>query len=90
MPDRAQLTVPLPVLSDPDLRRRSFGRTLTARAVLVTCAVALVSVLATAVVAVPLATRAAELQAREALAAQARLAAEVLRPRVDRGRAADE
>lgn len=91
MPDRTQLTVPLPILTRADrMRGRRFGRTLTARAVLVTCAVALVSVLVTAVVAVPLAARSAERQAREALAAQARLAAEVLRPRVDRGRTSDE
>ncbi|MEV4627695.1 HAMP domain-containing sensor histidine kinase [Micromonospora sp. NPDC049523] len=66
------------------------GRTLSARAVLVSCAVALVSVLVTALVAGPLAVSAAQRQAREALAAQARLAAETLRPRLDRGRAADE
>lgn len=71
-------------------RRRRLGRTLTARAVLVGCAVALVSVLVTAAVAVPLATRAVERQAREALAAQARLTVELLRPRLDRGRALDE
>nr|MDT0661823.1 HAMP domain-containing sensor histidine kinase [Micromonospora sp. DSM 115978] len=66
------------------MRADRFGRTLTARAVLVSCAVALVSVLVTAAVAVPLAARAAERQAREALAAQARLAAEALRPRLQR------
>jgi signal transduction histidine kinase len=71
-------------------RRGRFGRTLTARAVLVTCAVALVSVLVTAIVAVPLAIRGAERSEQEALAAQARLAAEVLRTRLDRGRSADE
>ncbi|MFC6019270.1 sensor histidine kinase [Plantactinospora solaniradicis] len=71
-------------------RRRRFGRTLTARAVAVSCAVALVSVFVTAVVAVPLAARSAERQARDALTAQARLAAEALRPRIDRGRTADE
>ncbi len=71
-------------------RRGRFGRTLTARAVLVTCAVALVSVLVTAIVAVPLAIRGAERRDQEALAAQARLAAEVLRTRLDRGRSADE
>ena len=57
---------------------------------LVTCAVALVSVLVTALVAVPLAVRGAERRDQEALAAQARLAAEVLRTRLDRGRTADE
>ncbi|WTI24755.1 HAMP domain-containing histidine kinase [Micromonospora zamorensis] len=71
-------------------RRGGLGRTLTARAVLVTCAVALVSVLVTAIVAVPLAIRGAERRDQEALAAQARLAAEVLRTRLDRGRSADE
>ncbi|MGW5559650.1 sensor histidine kinase [Micromonospora sp. NPDC003944] len=71
-------------------RRGRLGRTLTARAVLVTCAVALVSVLVTAIVAVPLAIRGAERSEQQALAAQARLAAEVLRTRLDRGRGADE
>ncbi|MEH1102003.1 sensor histidine kinase [Micromonospora sp. CPCC 205561] len=71
-------------------RRARPGRTLTSRAVLVTCAVALVSVLVTAIVAVPLAVRGAERRDREALAAQARLAAEVLRPRLETGRTADE
>lgn len=74
----------------PAPRRSRFGRTLTARAVLVTCAVALVSVLVTAIVAVPLAIRGAERRDQEALSAQARLAAEVLRTRLDRGRSADE
>ncbi|NLU78146.1 HAMP domain-containing histidine kinase [Micromonospora sp. HNM0581] len=62
------------------------GRTLTARAVLVTCAVALVSVLVTALVAVPVAVRAAEQRERQALAAQAQLAAELLRGRPGRVR----
>ncbi|WP_442930290.1 ATP-binding protein [Micromonospora sp. LH3U1] len=74
----------------PTPRRSRFGRTLTARAVLVTCAVALVSVLVTAIVAVPLAIRGAERSDQKALSAQARLAAEVLRTRLDRGRSADE
>ncbi|MFI7591104.1 histidine kinase dimerization/phospho-acceptor domain-containing protein [Micromonospora sp. NPDC049359] len=83
----------LPVVGDRQSaapRRNRLGRTLTARAVLVTCAVALVSVLVTAIVAVPLAIRGAERRDQDALAAQARLAAEVLRTRLDRGRAADE
>ncbi len=62
------------------------GRTLTARAVLVTCAVALVSVLVTALVAVPLAVRAAERRDRQALAVQAQLAADLLRARPGRVR----
>ncbi|SCL22098.1 two-component system, OmpR family, sensor histidine kinase BaeS [Micromonospora nigra] len=51
---------------------------------LVTCAVALVSVLVTALVAVPLSVRGAERRDQEALAAQARLAADVLRVRRQR------
>ncbi|MGC4865982.1 sensor histidine kinase [Micromonospora sp. DT53] len=97
MPDRPghveSPTMALPVVgaTPPAAPRRArFGRTLTARAVLVTCAVALVSVLVTAIVAVPLAIRGAERSEQEALAAQARLAAEVLRTRLDRGRSADE
>ncbi|WP_030487786.1 sensor histidine kinase [Micromonospora chokoriensis] len=93
-PRRAESpTMALPVVgTGPPVapRRGRFGRTLTARAVLVTCAVALVSVLVTAIVAVPLAIRGAERRDQEALAAQARLAAEVLRTRLDRGRSADE
>ncbi|MET7667888.1 sensor histidine kinase [Micromonospora luteifusca] len=93
-PGRAESpTMALPVVgAGPPAapRRGRFGRTLTARAVLVTCAVALVSVLVTAIVAVPLAIRGAERRDQEALAAQARLAAEVLRTRLDRGRSADE
>ncbi|WP_413785184.1 ATP-binding protein [Micromonospora zamorensis] len=97
MPDQSgragSPTMSLPVVgtSPPAAPRRGgLGRTLTARAVLVTCAVALVSVLVTAIVAVPLAIRGAERRDQEALAAQARLAAEVLRTRLDRGRSADE
>jgi two-component system sensor histidine kinase BaeS len=84
----AQATVALPVIGvrpAPPPRRR-FGRTLTARAVLVTCAVALVSVLVTAIVAVPLAVRGVERRDQQALAAQARLAADVLRVRPARPR----
>ncbi|RIV34410.1 sensor histidine kinase [Micromonospora radicis] len=61
-------------------------RTLTARAVLVTCAVALVSVLVTALVAVPVAVRAAERRDQQALAVQAQLAADLLRARPGRVR----
>lgn len=87
----AEPTLALPVVGPPPAPpRRRFGRTLTARAVLVTCAVALVSVLVTAIVAVPLAVRGVERRDQEALAAQARLAAEVLRPRLMTGRTADE
>ncbi|NES17317.1 MULTISPECIES: sensor histidine kinase KdpD [Micromonospora] len=86
MPD--QPTVALPVLGarPPAPPRRRSAHTLTARAVLVTCAVALVSVLVTALVAVPLAVRGAERRDQAALAAQARLAADVLRVRAVRQR----
>ncbi|MGA4730524.1 HAMP domain-containing sensor histidine kinase [Micromonospora taraxaci] len=97
MPDRPErvesptMTLPVVGANPPAAPRRGrFGRTLTARAVLVTCAVALVSVLVTAIVAVPLAIRGAERRDQDALAAQARLAAEVLRTRLDRGRSTDE
>ncbi|MEV0427600.1 HAMP domain-containing sensor histidine kinase [Micromonospora sp. NPDC050495] len=87
MPD--QPTVALPVIGArpaPTRPRRRLVHTLTARAVLVTCAVALVSVLVTALVAVPLAVRGAERRDQAALAAQARLAADVLRVRAVRQR----
>ncbi|MBO4205298.1 sensor histidine kinase [Micromonospora echinofusca] len=86
------LTVPLPVLGagTPTTPPRRPGRGLTARAIGVTCAVALVSVLVTAIVAVPLVARGVERRSQDALAAQARLTAEVLRFRLDRGRTADE
>ncbi|MFC0533010.1 sensor histidine kinase [Phytohabitans kaempferiae] len=85
MPDRRELTQLLPVV-----RRRPLGRTLTARAVLSACAVAVVSVLVTALIAVPIALRSVDRQARESLGQQARVAADLLRPRLDRGRTADE
>src|SRR5690606_29656779 len=55
------------------------GGTLARRVVLATCLVALVSVLATALVSVPLASRTATRQAAQALAAEASLVAVVLR-----------
>jgi two-component system sensor histidine kinase BaeS len=84
----------LPVITgrhaaEPARPTRVFG-TLTARAVLVGCAVALISVLVTAAVALPLATGKVEQQAKEALNAQAGLAAQALKLRVRRGPAADE
>jgi two-component system sensor histidine kinase BaeS len=54
-------------------------RTLTARAVLVACVVAVVSVLVTALVATPLAARALERQARQSLATEADVVAAALR-----------
>ncbi len=77
----SRLTVPLQIIG---ARRSRYARTITGRAVLVGCAVALISVLVTALVAVPVALRAGQRQAREALAAEANLAAAGLRGRVDR------
>jgi two-component system sensor histidine kinase BaeS len=62
-------------------RRRRLTGTLTGRAVLAGCLVALVSVLATAAVTVPLANRAARNQATAALAAEADLLAAAVRSR---------
>ncbi|WP_435817934.1 sensor histidine kinase [Micromonospora aurantiaca (nom. illeg.)] len=89
MPEQPTVPMPPTVAMPPTGPARSGrrpGRTLTARAVLATCAVALVSVLVTALVAVPLAVRGAERRDQEALAAQARLAADVLRVRPVRQR----
>jgi signal transduction histidine kinase len=63
--------------------------TLTGRAVLAGCAVALVSVLATAVVAVPLANQAARRQAAEALAAETALLVPLLRAEQTRAASAE-
>jgi two-component system sensor histidine kinase BaeS len=85
MPDRRELTQLLPIV-----RRRPIGQTLTARAVFAACAVAVVSVVVTALIAVPIAVQRVDQQARESLDQQARVAASLLRPRVDRGRDTDE
>ncbi|MER7461074.1 HAMP domain-containing sensor histidine kinase [Micromonospora sp. NPDC126480] len=85
-----QPTVALPLAGTWPLPRTRSGRTLTTRAVLVTCAVAMVSVLVTAIVAVPLAVRGVERRDQQALAAEARVAAEALRSRLDTRRVADE
>lgn len=58
---------------------RAAVRTITGRAVLVSCAVAFISVLVTALVTVPIALRIGQQQAREALSAQANVAASGLR-----------
>jgi two-component system sensor histidine kinase BaeS len=60
-------------------------RTLTARAALITCAVAMISVTVTAAIGVPVAVRNSDRQARLALANEADLVAELLRPRVRTG-----
>jgi signal transduction histidine kinase len=61
--------------------RRWIGSTLTVRAVLVTCLVAVVSVAITAAVALPLAVRSANSEARVVLADKARVAANVIEGR---------
>ena len=67
----------------PTPKRAPFSRTLTARVILATCAAALVSVLVTALVAFPLAARAANQATRSALSDKATFAAEILAPRTD-------
>ncbi|HEX6498554.1 MAG TPA: HAMP domain-containing sensor histidine kinase [Micromonosporaceae bacterium] len=57
---------------------------------LVTCGAALISVLVTAAVAFPLAVRAANRQARDALAVETKVVTEVLRPRLATGDTAAE
>jgi two-component system sensor histidine kinase BaeS len=59
-------------------------RTLTGQAVLIACAVALISVAVTALTSVPIALRANQKQANEALNVEANLAAVSLRYRIDR------
>jgi two-component system sensor histidine kinase BaeS len=81
MPDRQDLTMPLQLLTGPKKPITS-ASTLTMRAVLAGCIVAMISVIVTALVAVPLATRAAERSARESLAVQTDVTAQVLRSRV--------
>src|SRR6266545_4404783 len=72
------------------MARRRFGRTLTARAVLVTCAVAVVSVLVTALVAFPIAMREADRDASVALDREAALVAALIGPRLASPRTRDE
>jgi two-component system sensor histidine kinase BaeS len=65
----------------PTPKRIPFARTLTARVILATCVAALVSVLVTALVAFPLAARAANTATRSALSDKATFAAEILSTR---------
>src|SRR5262245_56575879 len=64
--------------------------TFTVRAVIVTCVVALVSVLVTAAVAVPLSIREANRDARDRLSDTTELATELMRPRIATPRTNDE
>jgi two-component system sensor histidine kinase BaeS len=84
---RDELTSPLQLLPAPS-RRLPGG--LATRAALAGGSVALISVLVTSLIAVPIAVRTADTRAREALGQEAQLVAEVLRNRLDRGRNADE
>ena len=79
MPDRSDLTVPIRTLNAP--KPPVTGSSVTARAVLTGCIVALISVFVTALIAVPLAAQAAERSARESLATQAAAVAAVMRVR---------
>lgn len=83
---RDELTAPLQMVQPP----KKSGGGLVTRAVLAGAAVALLSVLVTALVAIPIAVKQSDSRARQALAQEAVLVAEVLRPRIDRGRTADE
>ncbi|WP_144119786.1 sensor histidine kinase [Catellatospora sichuanensis] len=81
MPDRrADLTVPIRVLAAPP-RPTASTSTLTTRAVLAGVVVALITLVVTALVAVPLTARATEQAAREGLASQTDVVAQVLRSR---------
>jgi two-component system OmpR family sensor kinase len=79
MAESRELTVPLEVIRTRPSRTRALGRTLTSRAVLMACAVAVVSVLVTALVAAPLASRAIESRARASLKTEADVVAAALR-----------
>ncbi|NUT24105.1 MAG: HAMP domain-containing histidine kinase [Hamadaea sp.] len=83
---RDELTRPLQMITPPRSRRVS----LVAKAAAAGAAVALISVLVTALVAIPIAVRVSDTRARQVLAEEAQLVTEVLRNRIDRGRTADE
>jgi signal transduction histidine kinase len=83
---RDELTRPLSLVRPARSRRAG----LVTQAAFAGAAVALVSVLVTALVAIPIAVRAADTRARQVLADEAQLVTEVLRNRIDRGRTADE
>ncbi|HCT77601.1 MAG TPA: two-component sensor histidine kinase [Micromonosporaceae bacterium] len=79
MPDRSDLTVPIRVLNSPKSTVK--GSSVTVRAVVTGCIVALISVFVTALIAIPLAVQSAEKSARESLATQANAVATVLKIR---------
>ena len=76
MTDRSDLTVPIRALASSSAVKSS---SVTARAVVTGCVVALISVFVTALIAVPLAAQATERAARESLATQANAIAALLR-----------
>lgn len=77
---------PYPGDSTGGRRSRRLWHGLTARAVAATGAVALVSVLVTALIAIPLAARQVEKQTRQSLTAETQLVAEAMRGRMNRER----
>lgn len=83
---RDELTRPLQLVTSA----RSGRAGLVTRAAFAGAAVALVSVLVTALVAIPIAVRVSDDRARQVLTEEAQLVTEVLRNRIDRGRTADE
>ncbi|NUT35263.1 MAG: two-component sensor histidine kinase, partial [Hamadaea sp.] len=87
---RDELTTPLQLLREPLRRSGGGGPSLVGRAAFAGALVALISVVVTALVAIPIAVKAADSRAREVLAEEAQLVAEVLRNRLDRGKTADE
>ncbi|WP_020522879.1 sensor histidine kinase [Catelliglobosispora koreensis] len=88
MPDRRDLTVPINLLNKPPKQVKSMS--VTARAVLAGCIVATISVVVTALIAIPLAIQATEKAAKEALVTQANAVAITLRARALRPNSPDE
>ena len=85
-----QLLKVQPALPPRRARRFRFARTLTARTILVTCVSALVSVVVTALVALPLANRPANRQIQQNLSDEATLAGLLMTPRIASPRTDDE
>jgi two-component system OmpR family sensor kinase len=79
MPDHRDLTVPIKILTKPATPVQ--GASVTARAILAGCVVALISVFVTALIAFPSAVQSAERAARDSLSLQANTLTAVLRIR---------
>jgi two-component system sensor histidine kinase BaeS len=88
MPDRRDLTVPITLLNAP--KRPVKGASVTVRAVVAGCIVALISVFVTALIGIPLAIQTAEKSAKDALSTQASSIAVALRARVLRPKAPED